>query len=93
MRKPEYPAYMFRDWPDHSRELIWWVDHTARSISPAWTPENIERRWVWRKAFERYHRHLAPYPRLRARMPWSPMVPLPEDEPITASRQKAFEQS
>jgi hypothetical protein len=77
MRKPKYPPFMYRDWPDHSHELIAKVDRTARSMSPSWKPENPKRRWVWRKAFERYHRHLAPYPRLRDGAPWSPQVPLP----------------
>jgi hypothetical protein len=68
-RCPKYPDFMYREWPDHSRELIAAVDRTARRMSPAWTPENTKRRWVWRKAYERYHRHLAPYPRLCAGAP------------------------
>jgi hypothetical protein len=73
----KYPHFMFRDWPGHSRDLIATVDRTARSMSPAWTPENTKRRWFWCKAFQRYHRHLAPYPRLCVGVPWSPLVPLP----------------
>jgi hypothetical protein len=75
--QPKYPHFMFRDWPGHSREVIAAVDRTARRMFPSWTPENTKRRWVWRKGFERYHRHLAPYPRLRAGAPWSLLVPLP----------------
>lgn len=76
-RKPKHPAYMHRDWPDHAPDLIAAVDDLALQLSPAWTPEKVLRRWVWRKAFELYHTTLAAFPRLRAMMPWSPLVPLP----------------
>jgi hypothetical protein len=76
MRQPKHPAYMFRDWPDHAPNLIAEVDALARQLSPAWTPEKVLMRWVWRKAFELYHTALAPFPKLRSLMPWSPLVPL-----------------
>jgi hypothetical protein len=80
VRKPKYPDYMYRDWPEHSPNLIANVDAMARVLSPAWTPEKVRRRWVWRKAFELHHAILADSAVLRTLMPWSPMVPLQSDE-------------
>jgi hypothetical protein len=79
--KPKYPAYMYRDWPEHSPALIANVDAWALVLSPAWTPEKARRRWVWRKAFQLHHDILARSPALRSMMPWSPLVPPPAGQP------------
>jgi hypothetical protein len=84
MRQPKHPAYMFRDWPDHAPDLVAAVDALALQLSPAWTPEKVLRRWVWRKAFE-HHTALAPFPMPRSLMPWLPLVPLPTGQPTEQS--------
>src|SRR5689334_3729444 len=73
-RPAKYPPHFYRDWPGHSPKLIAAVDEWARIISPAWTPEKVRRRWVWRKAFE-LHPTLGRDPTFyRNIMPFSPLV-------------------
>ena len=64
------------DWPGHTPRLVAEVDAWALNISPAWTPEKVRRRWVWRKAFQLHH-NLGRDPGFyRDMMEFCPLVPL-----------------